>query len=181
MTIGSSVRSLGIAAAFILSIAPAARAQDPKLEIGTTMTSLTVGLGDNDITTIGVPSSGFGLLNPGVYGTVYLGPFIAVEPQLGLIWASSDGDSEHLLNFSGQVDYFLMGAGVSSPYVFASAGILDSSGSDVNPKVVGGGAGYRFTVGDSLAFRLDGRYLHFTEDGGDALVFGVSIGGVFGR
>ena len=177
----NSVRSFGIAAALVLALAPSAAAADPKVEIGAGMTTVTVGLGDNDVTVLGVPSSGFGLLNPGVYASIFIGPYVAVEPQLGLIWVSSGGDSEHLANVTGQVDFFPMGSQGSSPYLFGAVGIIDTSGSGVNPKTYAAGAGYRFAIGDSLAFRVDGRYVHFTEEGGNALVFGLSIGGVFGR
>ena len=74
-----------------------------------------------------------------------------------------------------------MGTTRSSPYVFGAVGFLDASGSETNPKTYAGGAGYRFAITNSLAFRVDGRYVHFTEEGGNAFMFGVSIGGVFGR
>jgi hypothetical protein len=133
------------------------------------------------VTVLGVPSSGFGLLNPGVYASIFIGPYVAVEPQLGLIFVSSEGDNNHLANVTGQVDFFPMGSKGNSPYLFGAVGIIDTSNSDVNPKTYAGGAGYRFAIGNSLAFRVDGRYMHFTEEGGNALVFGLSIGGVFGR
>jgi hypothetical protein len=43
------------------------------------------------------------------------------------------------------------------------------------------GAGYRIPVGDRLTFRFDGRYIHFTDGGGNAVAFALSIGGVFGN
>jgi hypothetical protein len=181
MTTSSLVRNFGPAAALVLGLASVAGAADPKVEIGTTMSTVTVGVGDNNEGTIvGIPSGGFGLMNSGVYASIFVGPFFAVEPQLGLVWVS-DGDSNHLANVTGQVDFFPMGTAGSSPYVFGAVGILDTSGSDTNPKTYAAGAGYRFAVTDSLAFRVDGRYVHFTEGGGNAVMFGVSIGGVFGR
>jgi hypothetical protein len=169
-----------LVAAVIVSM-PSVAAAQPQFEVGANLTSVTVGLGDNDTTVWGVPSSSFGLLNPGVYGSIFVGPYVAVEPQLGLIWASTNGDSSHVLNFTGQLDYFLAGTEGSSPYVFGALGVFDASDSDQNPKSVGGGIGYRMPVGDRLAFRVDARYTHFTDDGGNALAFGLSIGGVFGR
>jgi opacity protein-like surface antigen len=181
MTTTNLVRCLGTAAALVIGVAPAAVAADPKVEIGTTMSTVTVGLGDNEGTIVGIPAGGFGLMNSGVYASIFVGPFVAVEPQVGLVWVSSDGDSHHLANVTGQVDFFPMGSARSSPYVFGAVGILDTSDSDTNPKTYAAGAGYRFAITDSLAFRVDGRYVHFTEGGGNAVMFGVSIGGVFGR
>ena len=181
MTTSNSVRCLSTAAALVIGLASMARAADPKVEIGTTLTTVTVGLGDNDGTIVGIPAGGFGLMNSGVYASIFVGPFFAVEPQVGLIWVSGDGESNHLANVTGQVDFFPMGSDRSSPYVFGAVGILDTSDSDTNPKTYAAGAGYRFAVRDSLAFRVDGRYVHFTEGGGNAVMFGVSIGGVFGR
>lgn len=181
MTTSNPLRCLGAAAALVLALAPVASAADPKVEIGTTMTTVTVGLGDNDGTVVGIPSGGFGLLNPGVYASIFVGPFFAVEPQVGLVWVSSGGHSDHMANVTGQVDFFPMGSAQSSPYVFGAVSVIDTSGSGVNPKTYAAGAGYRFAVTNSLAFRVDGRYVHFTEGGGNAVMFGVSIGGVFGR
>lgn len=172
-------RLLVIATVAVLVGASPAVAQEPRVEIGTTLTSITVGLGDNDTTVVGIPSSSFGLLNPGVYASFFAGPNFSVEPQLGLIWASSGGESLHFLNAGAQVNYFP--AGPHGLYVFGTASIIDASEDSTNPKAVGGGAGYRIPVGDRLAFRLDGRYLHFTENGGNALAFGLSIGGVFNK
>jgi hypothetical protein len=170
-----------VAATFLMA-APVAHAQAPAVEMGTTMMNVTVGVGDNnDGTIIGVPSGGFGLLNPGVYASVFAGDYLSIEPQIGLIWVSSEGESNHLLNFTGQVNYFVRGNRQSSPYVFGAAGILDVSESSANPKTYGGGAGYRFLLGDRLVFRADGRYMHFTNNGGNAFMFGISIGGVFSR
>lgn len=171
--------ALAVVAGTMLVAASPAQAQEPALEIGTTLTSVTIGLGDNDTTVVGIPSSSFGLLNPGVYASIFAGSKVSFEPQLGLIWASSDGESFHFLNAGAQVNYFP--GGPRGVYVFGTASIIDASDESANPKAVGGGAGYRIAVGDRLAFRLDGRYLHFTQNGGNALAFGLSIGGVFNR
>jgi hypothetical protein len=169
-------------AAAILVVTPAhARAQDPKAEIGASLAGAVVGLGDNDFTVFGVPSGFgvFGLGHPGVYSALFLGRRLAVEPQIGLLVVSGDGDTNHLVNFVGQIDYFLGGLDRPAPYVFAAAGIVDVSGSSQTPKSVGAGVGYRIPVGDRLVFRFDGRYTHYTDDDGNVLAFGVSIGGLF--
>lgn len=181
MTIANVGRVLALGALLTVSAASLAAAQEPRIEVGASMMNVTVGLGDNDTTLVGIPSGGLGLLNPGVYASIFVSPFFSVEPQVGLLVVNDDGDTEHLANLSAQFNYFLRGAREGSPYVFGAAGILDASGSDTNPKAVGGGAGYRFTMGDRLTFRVDGRYMHFTDDGGNAVMFGLSIGGVFTR
>jgi hypothetical protein len=126
-----------------------------------------------------------GTLNPGVYASFFLGDRVGLGPQIGFVAASFEGDSFHALNLTGQFDYFFSGISRRSAYVLASVGLLSVSDADYTPKVFGFGAGYRIPVGDRLAFRFDGRYAHYTsefEDGGsDALIFTLTIGGVFGK
>jgi hypothetical protein len=140
-----------------------------------------IGFGDNSATVLGVPSGGFGVLNPGLYVTCFLGPKIAVEPQFGLIVVSGNGDTGHLANFGAQLDYFIRGTRQSSPYVFAGAGIVSVTDAGATPKSVDGGAGYRMALGDRLTVRMDGRITHFTEGGGNSFSLTISLGGVFGR
>lgn len=154
---------------------------DPKVEIGASLAGATLGLEENDATTFGVPSSELGIVNPGVYVSIFAGSQFAIEPQIGLIWVSSGGESDHLLNFAAQADYFMRGSAQSSPYVFGAIGVIDVSGSDTTPKSVSGGAGYRTALGDRLALRVDGRFTHLSDDGGNSLSFTLSIGGLFGQ
>ena len=181
MTLATVGRVLALGALLTASTATLAVAQEPVVEVGASMMNVTVGLGDNNTTLIGIPTGGFGLLSPAVYASLFVGPYVSVEPQVGLIVVHDSGSTEHIANISAQFNYFLRGTREGSPYVFGAAGILDGSGSNTNPKTVGGGAGYRFTMGDRLTFRIDGRYMHFTEDGGNAVMFGLSLGGVFNR
>lgn len=164
-------------------LAGAATAQgQPRVEVGASMAGVSVGLGDdNDVTMLGIPSSGFGLIDPGLYAALFAGDHFALEPKVGLVWVSADGESNHILNLTGQATYFVSGTTRPSLYLLAAAGVLDMSGDDSSPKTVAGGVGYRIPVGDRLVFRLDGRYLHATDDGGNQVLFSLSIGGVFGR
>jgi hypothetical protein len=165
-------------AATLLLSATTARAQEPRFELGTTLVGAAFGTGDNNTKVLGIPSSSFGFLNPGVYGSFFVGPF-ALEPQISLIWIG-DGGSNHLVNVAGQVDYFMLGTRTASPYIFVSAGVIEVSDETVTPKSVSGGAGYRMRAGDRLTFRIDGRVTHLTDDGGNVAAFGLSIGGLFG-
>jgi hypothetical protein len=170
-------KAILIAAICVAATASSARAQG--IEVGTSLIGATIGLGDdNDVSTVAVPTSGFGIINPGVYASFLMSERFAVEPQLGLLWISGNGESAHVVNLSGQVDYFLNGYARSSTYLFASAGIIDLSDSDTTPKSVSGGIGYR-VASERLAFRLDGRLMHLTDNGGDSLSFTLSIGGLF--
>jgi hypothetical protein len=182
MTIGGPLRVLFLAAVLLLATTTLASAQ-PRAEIGASLINSLIGLGDNSVSTIGVPSGGFGIVNPGIYASFFLGTRVAIEPQVGLIWASFDDESEHILNFVGQFDYFVRGTGGGSPYLFANAGVIDVSDGGDTPKSFGFGLGYRIPVGDRLTFRIDGRYTRFTSefDDTDALAFTLSIGGVFGQ
>lgn len=174
----STLLILALSAAVSLSVAPAASAQ-PKVEVGGSLASVVVGLDDDDdATVVGIPSASFGLLNPGVFGSFFLGDKAAFEPQIGLIWVSSGGESEHVLSLGAQFDFFFKDTTSTSPYAFAGGGITEFSDSSESAKSVAVGGGLRIPAGDRLVFRLDGRYIHFTDDGGNALAFGLSIGGV---
>lgn len=174
-------RALALAIAISGGLATAVAAQ-PSFEIGSSMGGAIFGLGDdNDGTAIGLPAPGFGIINPGVYASLFLGSRLAIEPQIGLMYFSSDGDSTHIANFAAQFDVFFGGKERPSLYAFGSVGAIDTSGGDITPKTVGGGLGYRIPVGDRLVFRLDGRFVHLTDDFGDQIAVTVSIGGAFGR
>jgi hypothetical protein len=183
MTTRRSFGTVILTTALVAATASLAHAQ-PRAELGASLVNSFIGLDDDELSTVGIPSGGFGILNPGAYASFFVGERVAIEPQVGFVWASFDGDSEHILNFVGQFDYFVRGISDPSLYLFAAAGVVDVSGADYTPKSVGGGAGYRIPVGDRLTFRVDGRYTHYTgefegEDS-DALAFTLSIGGLFG-
>ena len=178
----ATVRVLLIAAILVLGTALPARAQDRGVELGTSLASLMVGFGDNGTGTIlGVPSGGFGILNPGLFVSCFVTPKVAIEPQVGLLVVSSNGDSVHIANVGVQADYFINGTRRSSPYVFGGAGFIHTTDADVTPKSFGAGAGYRAALGDRLTMRVDGRVTHFTEGGGNVFALTVSLGGMFGR
>lgn len=162
-----------------LGLAAPAAAADAPIEVGTSLASLSVGFGDNDVNLFGIPSSSFGVLSPAVYGSIFMSQNLAIEPQIGLIVASSNHETDHVLNVTGQVDYFTRGRDATSPYLFASFGVIDVSNSDVTPKTFSGGVGYRKPMGGRFVVRADARLEHFTDGGGTALVLSLSIGGLF--
>ena len=162
----------------ILSIGAVSAAHADTIELGTTMAGVTFA---SEGTTVGVPSSGFGFSTPGVFASFFVTPHVSLEPQATFVVVSSSGDSYHAVHGAGQGNYFLSGPDRSSPYLFGTGGIIHVSGSDISPKLIGAGAGYRVRVGDRLTFRFDGRALHMTDEGGNMLTLGVSIGGLFGR
>jgi hypothetical protein len=181
---GRLLRIGSLVAVLVTMTAPLAHAQ-PRAEIGASLINGVFDLTDDGGATVGIPSGGFGILaNPGVYASFFVGERVAIEPQIGFIWASN-GDSAHIVNLVGQIDYFVRGTDERSVYVFANAGVLEASDADYSPKSFGGGVGYRIPVGDRLTFRLDGRYTHVTSEfeggEGDLLAFTLSIGGVFGQ
>jgi hypothetical protein len=178
-------RSAGVLllAGVLTATTSTAQAQ-PSAEVGASLMSATFSLGDEDLSTFGVPSGGFGILNPGVYASFFIGRYVAVEPQLSFSWVSEGDESEYLLNLAGQFDYFFGGTEAPSPYVFGAAGLVKISGNDYTPKSFGFGGGYRMPVGDRLSFRFDGRWVRYTsefefEDDLDTLAFTLSIGGIF--
>lgn len=169
----------------LLTLAHTSLAHAQKVELGSSLINAMFTTGDDNVTIVGVPSGGFTMLSPAVYGSFFLGPKVAIEPQVGLLWISHDDDSDHILNLTGQIDYFLLGSDRSSPYLFAAAGLIEASGTDHTPKTYGGGIGYRVLFGDRLAMRFDGRYTHYTSgnggDGENTVSLTMSIGGVFGQ
>ncbi len=167
-------------AVIVVACASSASAQEAgAIEIGSSLVNLTVLSPEhgNTQTLFGVPPGTFGILSPGVYASFFASSRVAVEPQLGLLVAHSDNATNHVLNFAGQIDYFINEA-ASSPYLFAGAGVIDVSGESTHPKTVDLGVGYRWRIGLRLTFRLDGRYMHVTDNGGNGVGFTLSIGGL---
>lgn len=170
-----------LAAALLAATAAPAQAQNNGIEVGTSLASIMIGFGDGSATVLGLPSGGFGILNPGLYASFFVSPKLAIEPQVGLMVFSSGGNAAHLANVSGQVGYYTRGNRVNTPYFFGSAGIISATGAPTTPASVSGGAGYRMALGDRLTMRIDGRITHFTEGAGNAFAITLSLGGIFGR
>ena len=179
MSVGKSLRLLGIAA--VMSVLTAAPAQAQGVEIGTSLASVTFDVEGDGTAILGVPSGGFGILSPTLYASLVLGEKFAIEPQLGLIVVTGGGETSHFLNFNAQADYFLAGTTKNSLYLFGGGGLIHINDVGGTLKSISAGAGYRMVLGDRLTMRLHGRYTHFTDSGGNAVAFTVSLGGMFGR
>ena len=164
------------------SAGSAARAAEPKVEIGAGLFGVSVAFHDDVRTVIATGSSSFPLLQPTVYASLFLGRHVAIEPRVGFWWTATSGRRNHLFTVTGQLDYFIRGTAASSPYVFGAVGMVDGSGGGANTwTTVSGGIGHRMTLGDRLTFRVDARLTHTSEDVGNSLDFTLSIGGLFGR
>jgi hypothetical protein len=177
------LRLVGLSLAVLAVAYPAAAQDSRRVEVGASLVNLMIVFpeqGDKSVL-FGIPSGSFGLLSPSVYAAIFATPRLAIEPQAGLLLISTGGNTNHVVNIAGQVDYFLDGSAVSSPYVFGGVGLVMISNADTTPKQFGGGAGYRILVGDRLVLRIDGRYTHFTAGEGNALGFNFSLGGLFGK
>jgi hypothetical protein len=163
----------------------AAWAQTPAVEIGASLASATIGVGDHFFhgPIFGVPNGDNGWIRPVVYASFFVLPRLALEPQLALVVSTFNGRLLHNVNLGGQVDYFFTDVGSPAAYVFGSASIVDTSGIRSHPKSISAGLGYRVPVGENLAFRLDGRYARVTTENaaGNAIAFTFSIGGLFGK
>jgi hypothetical protein len=178
----ASALACGLTVLALLSVArPASARQNGQVEVGASLANISVVFGNGDTgVLIGIPSATFSIFSPSVFAAFHVAPRVAVEPQIGLVLFSGGGSSGHLLNFSGQFDYFLENPKASAPYIFGTVGVLNVS-SGGSAASVGGGAGYRIRKGDRLILRIDGRVVHFTNGGGNLLSFGASIGGLFGK
>jgi hypothetical protein len=169
----------------LLAIArPAAAQQTSSVEVGASLVNVSVVLppaGGSTVVLFDLPPATFSIFNPAVYLAFLASRSVAVEPQIGLLVFHGGSNSGHLLNVSGQVDYFLSGTAVTSWYVFGRVGVLSASGAQTTPKSIGGGAGYRIRYGDRLVVRITGDVTHFTSGVGNMISFAVSIGGLFGK
>ena len=180
---GRRLRLIGLSLTVLAVAIPAAAQGAGRVEVGASLVNFMAvfpNQGDKSVL-FGVPSGSFGLLGPSVYAAVFAGPQFAIEPQLGLLVISSGGSTNHVVDLAGQVDYFLYGTTVTSPYVFGAVGLVAVSNADTTPKQVSVGGGYRMRFGDRLILRFDGRYTHFTDGNGNGVGFNLSIGGIFGR
>lgn len=172
----SSALVLSLASAVIITAMPRSAAAQT-CELGTTLFSVTKIV--NGATFVGAPSSTMGVINPSLFASFRVHPNLAIEPQIGFMYLNDSGSSDHVVNYGGQFDYFVLGHKQASPYIFAAGSLIHIADADQLGKQYGGGIGYRFPLHQRLSFRIDGRYMH-VHDGGNQVNVGLSIGGVLG-
>jgi hypothetical protein len=171
-----ALMSLTMSLTIVASVALPARAQS--VEVGTSLASATFGLEDSDPTIVGVPGDGFGLFRRGIYVAFFPASKIAIEPSAALQLIDDD-TTDYIANLGIQLSYLFKGNDVSSPFIFGDAGLIKISDVD-SIKSVGAGLGYRWLANPHVALRLDGRWTHFTDGGGNSATVTFSIGGLFG-
>jgi hypothetical protein len=174
---------LALAALAVITLAPGALhagdAENRKAEIGVGIVGLSVYSQEGEtITVLGAPNTTF-VAPASVYASFFVTPRLALEPQLGVLYVSQDGESYHIATFAGQVGYFFKGRERPSPYVFGRGSFTNVGGDDDSDtgSSFGGGLGYRFPVGGRALLRLEGRFDHRLEDdfNSDANTFSVSL------
>jgi hypothetical protein len=169
------MRALTLLLALTLAAAPLAHAQKGSIEIGT-KAGISLAIPDDGDTEvfIAIPGTGSLILLPSIYTTFWATPAIMVEPQVSFQWNSA---SEQVW-FSG----VLQGGWMFSPekrnstYLALDLGWM-TLGSDFNTALAGGGAGYRFRVGDGAALRLEALYRRWLCSGCDLNEITFSFGG----
>ena len=176
------VRSLSVAFALSVGAVPALAQDNQRVEVGSSITSVIVMFPEHGShsTLLGVPTAGFGLVNPSVFASIFVHPQVSIEPEVGLMVMSGGGHTDHWVNFFGNLNYFVGDTKKSTPFIFAGGGVIDMT-DEKAIKAIDGGAGYRFRLGDRLTFRLDGRYTHFFESNGNMVSFTLAIGGLLGK
>ncbi|UCF41583.1 MAG: hypothetical protein JSW43_04425 [Gemmatimonadota bacterium] len=172
------MRVLTLLLVLSLAAAPLAHAQKGSIEIGTKAgVSLAIpGGGDTEVY-IALPGTG-ALVLPSIYATFWATPALMIEPQVLFSWNSATEEAW----FSG----VLQGGWMFSPqkrnsaYVAADFGWL-TLGGDIESALAGGGAGYRFRVGDGAGLRLEALYRRWLCDGCDLneIIFAFGGGVVF--
>lgn len=172
----SSTLAVAVASAILLVATPRP-APAQTCELGTTLLQITKIV--NGTTFVGAPTSTMGVINPSLFASFRVHPNLSVEPQVGFMYLSEEGASDHMINFGGQFNYFVLGHNQASPYVFAAASVMHLADENDLGKEYGGGVGYRFPFHQRVTFRVDGRYMH-AHGGGNQINVGLSIGGILG-
>jgi hypothetical protein len=113
-------------------------------------------------------------------------PRFGVEPQVGLMRLTSDGDTFQLLTLGAQVNAFLGPDATRAPYVFGifrSMAASSTGSSTQTNNAIGLGFGFRRVIREALAIRYEGRFLSWSGDGDDAteIAFLISLGAVIRR
>ena len=121
------------------------------------------------------------------YFTFFTNSRVAIEPQVGILHYSSNGEGSTSLTLGVQLMQFARPApaGAASGYGFIHSGMLAaaSEGSSNTSFQLGAGAGYRFVYRHSLGIRVEARYRRWLDENGlgpNELSLGLGFGAVLG-
>lgn len=159
----STSTAAALAVGVLLASSQLAGAQDKedrKGEIGVGLAGFSViSQGDDTTTVVGVPNGGL-FSTPAVYGSFFVTPKLALEPQLGLLYLSGGEGSAHSATLTGQANYFFKGRQTPSPYLLGRGSLVNAGGGgDSETRFsFGAGLGYRVPVGDRAVLRFEGRF-----------------------
>ena len=159
----------------------AAQTEKPRPEIGVRGGWMQISeksdFGDNKYSMLALPTGVFGSAG-GMHATFFVAPRVALEPQLGLMRLSEDGDSFMLTALALQPMFFLGADATKAPYVFAQVATLRESEADESDSrnAFGGGVGYRKVHRESLAMRYELRFRRWSDEFSKINEIGVLIG-----
>ena len=177
------VSRLPVYLAFVAASVASAQAKTPGIEIGVrsgwTHTRVNSGGVTEKLNTVAVPAGLFGAVS-GVHVTVFPWPRLALEPQLGVVRVTRDGDTFSVAMFAGQGMVFLRPDAEHAPYLFGQALWVQTDNTGGNSQGqygFGGGIGLRQVVRKSLGLRyelrLQGRWGSNEDATEVALLFGM--------
>ena len=142
--------------------------------------------GLNSITHIGAPGGAGPIapFSPLLYASFFATPTVIVEPQASFSSTSSSGTTDTFIFIAGQVAYLFSPHQTGSAYLGANVAfqtLSETGATSVSGPGFGGELGYRFTVRNSLAIRLNGRYRRWFSDFKDLneIGFGLGFGATF--
>jgi hypothetical protein len=154
------MRILSVSIAAIALAAAAAGAQSPApLELGIDA-GITIGLGDNSVTTIDIPAQAFRVGFP-------ISPRTSIEPKLQLHLVSGNGDT--FTSYRGEIGLlYHLGSGRypgayqrAGLYVRPFVGVVGfSDGDSQTSGLLGAGLGYKIPLVAKLSSRFEANFAH---------------------
>jgi hypothetical protein len=121
-----------------------------------------------------------------VHLMLFATPSLALEPQVGIVRLGTESSSSGLFTGAFQVNQFLRDPEAGSVFALLNGGFTTGFGSGGSDTyfALGGGAGYRMIVRETLGVRLEGRYRRLFDDaaiGTNEFSILVGLGAVLGR
>jgi hypothetical protein len=156
------MKTLSVSLAALVFTAAAAGAQTPaprSLELGIDA-GITIGLGDNAVTTIDIPAQAFRVGFP-------ISPRTSIEPKLRLNLVSGNGDT--FTSYRGEIGLLYHLGSSRYPgayqraglYVRPFAGVVGfSDGSSQTSGLLGAGLGFKMPLVSKLSSRFEANFAH---------------------